>query len=196
MDTEGKIQKVNFFYFLSCNIIAPVSVLVLSVVLGVTLPEQLGLILAILGFGLAVCWWSFLGRKVYEGQKKKQLARLEEGGFVLNQTFNADGCTVVVDLVHHQVALLFRWNPAKVYVRPAAALSDVRVDDGRGGVGFLEGSNRVSFLFTVEGINIRVNTFTSNRRWQMDSDYILTGISKADLMAESLIGAGARAAGR
>ena len=124
------------------------------------------------------------------------LGGLEESGFVPNHTFNGDGCTVVVDLVHGQVALLFRWNPAKVYVRPASALSGVRVDDGRGGVSILEGSSRVSFLFTVEGVTVRVNTFTSNRRWRMDSDYILTGISKADMMAETLIGAGAQAAVR
>lgn len=196
MGEEGRIQKVNILYLLSCTVIMPVSVMVLSVVLGVMMPGQTGVFLSIVGFGFAVCWWSFLGRKVYDKQKAKKLAQLEESGFVSNHTFNADGCTVVVDLVHKQVALLFRWNPAKVYVRPASALTNVRVDDGRGGVSVLEGSSRVSFLFTVEGINVRVNTFTSNRRWRMDSDYILTGISKADLMAETLIGAGAQGAGR
>ena len=171
MGSEGKIQKVNLIYLVGCNMVAPTSVMVLSVVLGVILPEQLGLILAMVGFVLAVCWWAFLGRKIYDGGKKKKLAQLEESGFVPNHTFNGDGCTVVVDLVHGQVALLFRWNPAK-------------------------GSSRVSFLFTVEGVTVRVNTFTSNRRWRMDSDYILTGISKADMMAETLIGAGAQAAVR
>ena len=53
-------------------------------------------------------------------------------------------------------------------------------------MGPLAGSSRVSFLFTIDGVRIRVNTFTSNKRWRMDSDYILTGISKADMMAEVL----------
>ena len=35
-------------------------------------------------------------------------------------------------------------------------------------------------------MKIRVDTFTSNKRWRMDSDYILTGISKADVMVEVL----------
>lgn len=52
--------------------------------------------------------------------------------------------------------------------------------------GILEGSSRVSFLFIIDGVQIRVNTFTSNQRWRMDSDYILTGISKADMMVEIL----------
>ena len=60
------------------------------------------------------------------------------------------------------------------------------VDDGAAGGGFLRGSSRVSFLFQVDGVKIRVDTFTSNKRWRMDSDYILTGISKADVMVEVL----------
>ena len=48
----------------------------------------------------------------------------------------------------------------------------------------MEGSSRVSFLFNIDDVKIRVNTFTSNQRWRMDSDYILTGISKADMMVE------------
>lgn len=192
METMEKIKKTNILYLL-LNIFGPFAVMVLAVVLGVMLPEQVGLILSIVGFGLAVLWWSFLGRKFYDKTKARTLSALEAEGFVPNHTFNADGCTVVVDLVHGQVALLFRWNPTKAYVRPASALSNVYVDDGRGGAGFLEGSSRVSFLFTVEGMKIRVNTFTSNKRWRMDSDYILTGISKADLMAETLIEAGAQA---
>lgn len=196
MDNTEKIQKRNLLYMLVYNVIAPVGVLVLGVALGVALPEKVGVILSIVAFALAMAWWAFLGRKVYDGQKSKKLAQLEAEGFVPNHTFNADGCTVVVDQVHGQVALLFRWNPSKVYVRPASALTNVRVDDGRGGAGFMEGSSRVSFLFTVEGINVRVNTFTSNKRWRMDSDYILTGISKADLMVETLVGAGAQAGAR
>ena len=50
----------------------------------------------------------------------------------------------------------------------------------------MEGSSRVSFLFNVDDVKIRVNTFTSNQRFRMDSDYILTGISKADLMVKIL----------
>ena len=44
----------------------------------------------------------------------------------------------------------------------------------------------VSFFFIVDGIKIRVDTFTSNQRQRMDSDYILTGISKADMMVKML----------
>lgn len=193
METKGKIQKVNIFYLL-LNAIGPVVVMVLMVALGLALPEQAGVILSIIGFGLAMLWWCYLGRKVYDMQKDKQIKALKAQGFTPNHTFNADGCTVIVDLNQGQVALMFRWNPGKVYLRPASALTGLRVDDGRGGAGFMEGSSRVSFLFQVEGTKIRVNTFTSNKRWRMDSDYILTGISKADVMVEALTAAGAQPA--
>ncbi len=190
METEEKLQKINIVYLL-LNIFGPVIVMVGAIALGVILPQQIGMIFAMVGFAFAVVWWSFLGRKVYDSTKEKTLAGLEAQGFTRNHTFNADGCTVSVDLNKGQIAILFRWNPGKVYVRPASRISKVWVDDGRGGAGFLEGSSRVSFLFTVDGMTIRVNTFTSNKRWRMDSDYILTGISKADMMVEALQAAGA-----
>lgn len=195
METEEKLQKINIVYLL-LNIFGPLIVMIGAVALAVALPEQFGLILSIVGFGFAVIWWSFLGRKVYDNTKEKKLAELDAQGFTRNQTFNADGCMVSVDLNKGQIAVLFRWNPGKVYVRPASKISKVWVDDGRGGAGFLEGSSRVSFLFTVDGMTIRVNTFTSNKRWRMDSDYILTGISKADMMVEALQAAGAGAKAR
>ncbi len=190
METSEKLHKINFLYLL-LNIVAPVVFMIGMTVLGLALPQQIGVFFSIVGFGGAMLWWCFLGHKFYEKTRSAQIRKLEESGFVPNHTFNADGCTLIVDLVNAQVALIFRWNPGKAYVRPASALSNVRVDDGRGGAGFLEGSSRVSFLFTVDGMNIRVNTFTSNKRWRMDSDYILTGISKADTMVEALTAAGA-----
>ena len=60
------------------------------------------------------------------------------------------------------------------------------MDDGSGGPGFLNGTSRVSFVFLVDGVKIRVNTFISNRRWRLESDNVLTGISKADVMVEVL----------
>lgn len=192
METSEKLQKINWLYLL-LNIVGPVVFMIGMTVLGLTLPQNIGVIFSIIGFGGAMLWWCFLGHKVYEKTLDTQMKKLEEGGFTPNHTFNADGCTVVVDLVKGQVALVFRWNPGKAYVRPASALSNVCVDDGRGGAGFLEGSSRVSFLFTVDGNkSIRVNTFSSNKRWRMDSDYILTGISKADVMVEALVAAGAK----
>lgn len=190
METEEKLQKINVVYLL-LNIFGPLVVMSLAICLVMVLPEPVDYIVCLAAFAFAICWWSFLGRKVYDGTKKKKLQELDSQGFTRNQTFNTDGCTVAVDLKKGQIAILFRWNPGKVYVRPASRITKVWVDDGRGGAGFLEGSSRVSFLFTVDDMTIRVNTFTSNKRWRMDSDYILTGISKADMMAEALRTAGA-----
>lgn len=191
MDTTEKLQKINWLYLL-LNIVGPVVFMIGMTALGLAFPQQIGVFFSIIGFGGAMLWWCFLGHKFYEKSRDAQIAKLEESGFVCNHTFNADGCTLIVDLVNGQVALIFRWNPGKAYVRPASALSNVYVDDGRGGAGFMEGSSRVSFLFLVDGMKIRVNTFSSNKRWRMDSDYILTGISKADVMVEALTAAGAK----
>lgn len=191
MENTEKFQKINWLYLI-LNAAGPAVFMVALTALGVALPEQAGIFCAIIGFGGAILWWSLLSHKQYEKMRDTRIEELKAQGFTCNHTFNADGSTLIVDLAHGQVALFFRWNPGKIYVRPASALTNVRVDDGRSGAGPLAGSSRVSFLFTVEGINVRVNTFTSNRRWRMDSDYILTGISKADMMVETLTAAGAK----
>lgn len=191
MEMNEAFQKVNMGYLLM-NVFGPIVVLVAGTGLSVFLPDGPGIILCIVVFAFVVLWCAFLGRKHYDSIKAKTLAGLEKEGFTPNYTFNASGCTVSVDLNRGRVALLFRWNPKKVYVRPASALSNLRVDDGCHGKGILAGSSRVSFLFTVDGANFRVDTFTSNRRWQMDSEYITTGVEKAETMVHSLLAAGAR----
>lgn len=188
------IKKIDPLYLL-VHILAPFVALIAAVALGVALPRQFGTILSILGVGFAFLWWAYLERKLYEMRRDKTLDALKTEGFTPNHTFNADGCTLVVDLERGKVALVFRWNPGKAYVRPANAITGLRVDDGRSGAGFLEGSSRVRFFFDLESTKIKVNTFTSNKRWRMDSDYILTGISKADVMVEALAAAGAKTAG-
>ncbi len=191
VETQEKLKKVNVPYLLG-NILIPPLLVVVGLVVGVRLAGVAGASIFVVCFVVAFLWWP-LGRKLAGRKRNRMLQALENTDFEPSHTFNSKGCTTVVDLVHGQVALLFRWNPGKIYVRPASALSNVYVHDGRGGAGILEGSSQVSFRFTVEGINVKVNTFTSNRRWRMDSDYILTGISKADVMVEALVSAGARA---
>lgn len=194
MEHDEKLKKIDAGY-LFLNIFGPAAALILGMALVVVLPDRAGMLVCVGLYILAILWWAILERKLYNRIKANTLAGLASEGFVANYTFNADGCTVAADLRHGRVAILFRWNPRRVYVRPACALSEVRVDNGRRGAGILTGSSRVSFLFSVDGITIRVNTFTSNRRWQMESDYITTGVQKAEDMTKALIAAGARAKG-
>lgn len=111
---------------------------------------------------------------------------LDETGFKRAHTFYGRGKTVFIDTENGKIGLVFFWNPTKTYTVPASKVESAWVDDGKGGVGFMEGSSRVSFLFTIDGIKIRVDTFTSNQRFRMDSDYILTGISKAEVMVKMI----------
>lgn len=133
---------------------------------------------------LSFLWWVLGGRIIFKQNKKKLEKELDESGFERNQTFYGNGSVLVVDTVNGKIALTFFWNPGKRYVLPATRISKAWVDDGKSGVGFMEGSSRVSFLFYVDNVKVRINTFTSNKRWRMDSDYILTGISKADMMVK------------
>ena len=110
------------------------------------------------------------------------MKELDASGYVRNHTFNADGCTVAVDIAHGKIAMVFKWNPSNCFVVPANRITNVWVDDGK----MLGGTRRVSFLFIVDGVKVRVNTFTSNRSWSMKSNYVLEALSKADMMVEYL----------
>lgn len=137
-------------------------------------------------FLISAIWLIFGGGSIFKQEIKKFEAKLASDGFKRNQTFYGKGKYVAIDLEKGEIALLFFWNPFKAYIIPAGHIENAWVSDGRSGSGIMEGSQRVSFFFIVDGIKIRVDTFTSNQRQRMDSDYILTGISKADMMIKML----------
>lgn len=188
------VKKKNLPYLLS-YIFVPIAVTALCYWLGYIFFRDGGIgavILFMVPPALSILWWIFGGKLIFKGKRKKMMRELESNGFQPNHTFDSDGCTVVVDIGQGKLAILFFWNPFQNYVLPASRITKAWTDDGKTGVGPLTGSSRVSFLFTVDGIRIRVNTFTSNKRWRMDTEYILTGISKADMMVGVLNEAKAR----
>lgn len=186
METQ-KIKKVNPLYLLG-NIFIPIMAIVLGIVLVVVIPplhENSGvgaIVLTVIFFG-SIIWWAIGTGKMYEKKRDAKLKELDGKGFVRNHTFNADGCTVAVDMVHGNIAIVFKWNPSQCFVVPANRVSKMWVDDGKTPMG---GTSRVSFLFIVDDTKIRVNTFTSNKIWNMKSNYVLEALSKADMMIEAL----------
>ncbi len=181
-----KIKKVNVPYLI-IYILAPIILIVLTTVLGAVLEGQAAnvmLMLTVFLFLGSIFWWGWGWKILYNKGKKRMEKELDSSGFVRNHTFNGDGCTIVVDVVHGNIAVIFRMNPFETQRFPAKKIQKLWVDDGKSGAGFMTGSSRVSFMLMVDGIKIRVNTFISNQRWRMDSDHILTGISKADMMIE------------
>ena len=135
----------------------------------------------------AVVWWIFGGSLIFKQKTKELEKRFEAEGYRRNQTFYGRGQTVVLDVEKGMMGVVFFWNPFQNYILPASRISRAWTDDGRGGAGFMEGSSRVSFIFTIDQkIDVRVNTFMSNQRWRMDDKRILTGISKADLMVKNI----------
>ncbi len=187
MQYNQKIKKVGGA-FLLLYLIVPIVVVAVPVILSLLLPEMEGTfagcaaLLAIISF----FWW-ILGWKLVLGIKRKSMAKkLDEAGFVRNHTFNSDTSTIVIDAQHGDMALLFCFNPFVIQIASMKKITRAWVDDGAHGSGFMRGSSCVRFCFELDGIVIKVNTFTSNKRWRMDSNYILTGISKADMMVNEI----------
>ena len=184
-----KIQKINILYLLGYIFIPAI-----ICALGYTLcyfcfrDGGTGAVLTTMVPTIAAVFWWIFGCSLIFKQKTKELEkRFEAEGYRRNQTFYGRGQTVVLDVEKGMMGVVFFWNPFQNYILPASRISRAWTDDGRGGAGFMEGSSRVSFIFTIDQkIDVRVNTFMSNQRWRMDDKRILTGISKADLMVKNI----------
>lgn len=182
------VKKTNVVYLLLV-IFVPIAVIVLGGLIGYNFFRDGGsgaVVCFMCPTILSVAWW-ILGPSTIWNQKKKKMTKdLDAQGFNRNQTFYGSNQTVVVDIRQGKVALLFFWNPFEVFVLPASRVTKAWTEDGAGGAGFMRGTSRVSFLFLVDGVKVRVNTFTSNQRWKMDDPKILEAVSKADMMVQVL----------
>ncbi len=196
METNEKIKRINPLFALG-YICIPIAAYLIISALAVALVKNsgVGTIVTVVGAAFVVLWFSVLGAKFYKSKVKQFESELDDMGFKRNQTFNGKGETVIVDVAGGKVAVIFFWNPFKKYIVSASKVEKAWVDDGRTGSGMFEGSQRVRFCLILDGVRFNVNTFISNTRYKMTDNYILDGISKADLMVEVLKEAKANANG-
>lgn len=186
-----KIKKVDFFYLLD-YIFAPILICAICIMIATNcFPDggkgnDFATGLLVIPCVLSFIWWVFGGALVFKFRTKAFEKQLDAEGFTRNQTFYGRGKTVIVDLNKGEMALLFFWNPCHPYVFSASRVEKSWVDDGKMGSGFMEGSSRVSFLFIVDGVKVRIDTFISNQRFKMDDNRILKGIGKANTMDQMI----------
>lgn len=182
------VKKTNIVYLLA-TILVPIALIALIGWLGYVFFKDGGagaVICFMCPTLLAAAWWILGPTTIWRMKKKKMMKDLNAQGFNRNQTFYGSNQTVVVDIKQGKIALLFFWNPFEMYVLTAGRIKKAYADDGAGGAGFMRGTSRVSFVFLVDDVKVRVNTFTSNQRWKMDDPKILEAISKADMMLQVL----------
>lgn len=179
---QQTIKKVNVPYMLAC-ILVPILLIVLAAVIGIMfLPSNIATILIMAFLVASILWWVIGIDKVHNKKKDEKFQELDSTGFVRNHTFKSDNSSIAVDIEHGKIALSFKWNPSECFVLPANRITKMWTDDGKK----MGGTSRVSFLFIIDGVKIRVNTFISNKIWGMKSNTVLEAISKADMMVEAL----------
>lgn len=187
MDT--KIQKINILYLLE-YIFVPILVCAFCYLLCYCFFRHGGtgaVITTMVPSILAIVWWVFGGVLFFKHKVKAFERSFEKDGYARNQTFYGRGQVVILDIAKGTMGLIFFWNPFDTYILPASRINSTLVDTGRSGSGIMEGSSRVSFLFTIDNnINVRVNTFMSNQRFNMNDNRIQTGIAKAEHMVRCI----------
>lgn len=186
---KEKIQKINVLYMLA-YIFAPIIICALCYTLFYFCFREGGtgaVVTTMVPTILAVIWWVAGGRFLFKRHTKAFEAKFEQAGYKRQQTFYGRGKTVVLDVDKGMMGIVFFWNPNQDYILPAAHIQKAWVDDGKTGVGIMEGSGRVSFVFTIDDdVKVRVYTFTSNQRFKMSHEYVQRGIKKAENMVAQI----------
>ncbi len=174
-----KLEKFNFG-FVAATVGIGIAVMVLSLVFNSMAFAPLmflgGLIFIIIAPGL-----------FYSIKRKKIAEELKAKGFNVNYTFTGRSLMFYMDYQNKQMAFFYKMNPTKVQIFPLSEAKNPRVNDFKQGKGFMEGSSFVALEFDVFGKRQRIYTFTSNKRFAMNSPQILDGISKADFMCEQIL---------
>lgn len=182
METKP-VKKVNIIYLLLV-ILIPAVVLAVGAWISVLVdkPGEGGAATLFLALAL----WFVAPILIWNREKTKMMQQLRAQGFALNQTFYSSSQTVSVDMRQGKVAMLFYWNPFTLYVVSAGRITKAWTDDGLHRSLFMRVTNRVSFLFMVDKVKVRVNTFTSNKNPSEHDDDVIEGIAKADMWVNVL----------
>ncbi len=183
-----KVQKIDLVYLLG-YIFIPLLICTISIETGLLCFSHggTGAVITFMVFPiLAAIWWIFAGSFIFRKHTRAFEKEFSAAGYKRNNTFYGRGKTVILDVDQGMLGICFYWNPWKSYILPAARVTKAWTDDGKRGSGFMEGSQQVSFVFIIDDVTVRVNTFTSNQRFRMDDKRILTGISKADMMVKCI----------
>ena len=208
--TQLRIRKVNWIYLLAA-VALPLLILFLAVrrfwhlpdlealkqfdfrqllqwppVLPFDWPPAADVLIPLVVLVICILWWKLGVWGIYRFFLNRMELDLEQNGFQCDHAVIGRSRALLVDERAGRLAMLSKWNPFHPYEFPATVIDKAWAEDGKRGYGVMQGSKRVSFLFTVGRTNFRVNTFSSNRRWKMDSDYILSALSTADMMVEVL----------
>lgn len=188
MKTPDKVQKINYAYLLG-YIFVPLVIATAGFAIGYLFFRDggTGAVVCFMALPmLAVFWWIFAGRNIYRLSKKRMVKQLEKAGIDCRQIFYSNNSVVSLDMKQGKIGMIFFWNPFTVQVVPTSRVTRAWTDDGASGAGITRGTARVSFLFEIDGVRVRVNTFISNQRWKLNDQRVLEGISKADMWVQVL----------
>ena len=141
------------------------------------------------GFGIAV--FAAFGIIVaipmlLESRMKKMATALEADfeaqGFTYQYKFQASNAVYYIDQ-GGRMAVVYRLNPTELQFVDLSKVTDVRVNDGKFGMG----TSRVSCEFLLDGKKVRITTLQVNRgTLSLKDNRVLEAISKADRLCTML----------
>lgn len=180
---EVNMKKINLLY--AGTPIISIVLIILGLGLATT-GQNAGVAAPLFIIGLVGLFGYLLGHKMIfkatQLKMKKQLETME-----IDQVFYGKASIVAIDQTNDKIVLTFAYNPFKIYTLPLSSITRAYTKDYKSGSGIFEGTMQVAFLFEIDSQTVKINTLTAHRqKLRMDSEEVLTGISKADAMVEIL----------
>ena len=177
------MKKVNPSYLaVWAGIPAAAAAILLVLAFTVLMGNQTAFVIAaIAAVGIIVAIPMFL-----ESKMKKLAAALESGfqaqGFTYQYKFQANNAIYYIDQ-GGQMGVVYRLNPTELQFVDLSKVTNVRVNDGKFGMG----TSRVSCEFLLDGKKVRITTLTVSRgTLSMKDKRVLEAISKADQLCSML----------
>lgn len=138
-------------------------------------------------FGILWCWSSIVAIPMFlKSKMKKTAAALEPGfqaqGFSYQYKFEANNAVYYIDQ-GGRMGVVCRYNPTELQFVDLSKVTNVRVNDGKLGMG----TSRVSCEFLLDGKKVRIITLQVSRdTLSMKDKRVLEAISKADQLCSML----------
>ena len=171
------MKKVNTSYLaVWAGIPAAVAAILLVLAFTVLMGNQTAFVIAaIAAVGIIVAIPMFL-----ESKMKKMAAALEKDfeaqGFSYQYKFEAKNAVYYIDQ-GGRMGVVYRYNPTELQFIDLSKVTNVRVNDGKFGMG----TSRVSCEFLLDGKKVRITTLQVSRgTLSMKDKRVLEAISKAD----------------
>lgn len=146
--------------------------------------DPLSLLIFLSGFALILLFivFSIIGGIIFSICEKSKTKLLDKDGYT--HYFSGSNIGLWIDVEKNKIWILAKYNPFDLQEIDPKEIESAKTEDGKG---FTGGTCIVQIVAVIGNTTLKIPTFTSRRLKSMESEVVLTAISKADKYVEALL---------